>query len=85
MKVADALREAREAAGLTQRQIAEMLGITPQFVSDIENDRRALGEKYLPDLPPTIRTQVALAMMREHQSAIDRLSETPQLSAGGEI
>jgi transcriptional regulator with XRE-family HTH domain len=75
MKTADALRGARKSAGLTQRQIAEMLGITPQFVNDIEHGKRALGEKYLPLLPPVMRTIVATAMMDEHRAAITRIGD----------
>mgnify|MGYP001599507943 CR=1 FL=1 len=73
MKVADALRNARVSAGLTQRQIAEMLGVTPQFICDIELERRVLGEKYLPLLPPGIRVLVTWAMVNEHRSTIARL------------
>jgi len=75
MTVADALRNSRVSAGLTQRQVAEMLGVTPQFMSDIEQGRRALGEKYLAKLPPGMRKRVASAMMDEHQNAISRIGE----------
>lgn len=81
MKVSVALRDARTAAGLTQRQVADMLGVTPQFISDIEQDRRALGEKYLPSLPPNVRIKVALAMMSEHQEAIARINSIPDPEA----
>jgi len=73
MKVADALRKSRVSAGLTQRQVAEMLGVTPQFMSDIEQGRRALGEKYLHKLPDAIRASVISAMVNEHKSAIARI------------
>ncbi len=75
MKVADALRRSRISAGLTQRQVAEMLGITPQFMSDIEQGRRALGEKYISKLPPVMRAFVATAMMDEHKTAISRICD----------
>jgi transcriptional regulator with XRE-family HTH domain len=75
MKVADALRNSRISAGLTQRQVAEMLGVTPQFMSDIEQGRRALGEKYLSMLPDDMRRIVARAMVSEHETAISRISD----------
>jgi transcriptional regulator with XRE-family HTH domain len=75
MTVADALRNSRVSAGLTQRQVAEMLGVTPQFMSDIEQGRRALGEKYLSKLPDGMRRIVATAMVSEHETAISRISD----------
>lgn len=75
MRVAIALRNSRISAGLTQKQVAEALGVTPQFISDLEKDRRALGEKYLPMLPPVMRAFVSEAMMNEHRSAISRIGD----------
>ena len=73
MKVGEALRSARIVAGLTQRQIAECLGVTTAFISDIENGRRVLGEKYVPLLPDHVRPSVVAAIVAEHQTAIARL------------
>ncbi len=52
-----------------------MLNVTPQFISDIEQDRRVLGTKYLPRLPPDMRAVVAQAMVSEHLIAIERICE----------
>lgn len=73
MKVTEALRNSRIAAGLTQKRVAEMLCVTPQFISDIEQGRRALGEKYLAMLPHEMRSTVCAAMVDEHQLAIYRI------------
>ena len=39
--------KARDGAGLTQKQLAERLGIRKQSISDIENGRRAISVKLL--------------------------------------
>jgi transcriptional regulator with XRE-family HTH domain len=38
MSVGKQIRKAREAAGLTQRQLAEILGVTSSAVANYEND-----------------------------------------------
>ncbi|MDD5092243.1 MAG: helix-turn-helix transcriptional regulator [Candidatus Wallbacteria bacterium] len=40
MKIAQRLREARIRKGLTQEQLAEMAGITPEYVSMLERGKR---------------------------------------------
>jgi transcriptional regulator with XRE-family HTH domain len=41
-KLTAALREAREAAGLTQAQVAEKLGLYASFVSKVESGERRI-------------------------------------------
>lgn len=36
----EAIRSLREAQGLTLRSLAEKVGVTPPFLSDLEHDRR---------------------------------------------
>jgi transcriptional regulator with XRE-family HTH domain len=43
----DVLRDARVAADLSLRQLATKLGITPSYISDIENNRRVPSEDVL--------------------------------------
>ncbi len=45
--IAGALRRARKAAGMTQRQIAERLDLSPQYISDIEAGRRPCPPRVL--------------------------------------
>ena len=78
MTIGETLRQARKAVGLTQKQIADMLGVSRQFANDLERDRRAFAEKYLPDLPPAVRGPVAEALMNQHHEAISRLSGAAQ-------
>jgi len=77
MNVTDTLRSSRIAAGLSQRRLGEILGVTQAYVCDIEHGRRSLGEKYLEMLPEPIRYAVAGAMIREHLDAISRIGHRP--------
>ena len=38
--LAESLRPLREECGVSLRALAKLLGITPSYLSDIENDRR---------------------------------------------
>lgn len=74
MDIGSTLRASRIAAGFTQREIAELLGVSHTYISDIEAGRRTLGEKHLAALPDTVRKPIAEVMMAEHRQAIERLS-----------
>ena len=63
--VTDALKAARQQAGLSQRQLAEVLGLSPAFINDIEHGRRQLGEQHYAKLPEPIRTAVFNAAIIE--------------------
>jgi transcriptional regulator with XRE-family HTH domain len=43
----DVLRKARVARNLSLREFAKRVGITPSYLSDIENDRRVPAEEVL--------------------------------------
>ena len=60
-KLADNLRAEREKLGITQTQLAEMLGVTPQAVSKWENARSY----------PDIETLVRLAEL--FSTTVDRM------------
>ena len=60
-KLADNLRAEREKFGITQTQLAEMLGVTPQAVSKWENARSY----------PDIETLVRLAEL--FSTTVDRM------------
>lgn len=51
MTFGEAIVEARRVLGLTQKDLAERVGISPQYLNDIERDRRV----------PPHDTRVALA------------------------
>jgi len=43
MKLGEAIKRARSAKGLTQRALAEKVGVTPAYLCQIENGRRDPG------------------------------------------
>lgn len=36
IEIGDRIRQAREAAGLTQDKLSELIGVSPQYISDLE-------------------------------------------------
>lgn len=52
------LKEKRSAAGLTLRELAEKIGVTAPFLSDIELGRRYPSDGTLADLAKTLRVPI---------------------------
>jgi len=75
MEIGSIMADARKAAGLTQKAVAEQLGISAQYLCDLELNRRPFPIARVKDLPPTIRSKVAAAMLSA------RLGEANQLKA----
>ena len=75
MSVSEALVAARQSAGLSQKEVAEALGISQSFLSDIEKGRRIFGERHVAALPASMRRIVADAMVAEHKESIARIQE----------
>ncbi len=73
---------ARRRAGLTQRQLAYILGITEHHMGHIEQGYRGFPYGRLDRLPWSIREPVIEALIVSHQEAIKHLRE--QLAATGE-
>lgn len=68
--VATALRDARIRARLRQQEVAWALGISPSYLSDMENGRRQLGLRHLARLPPAMRSAVAAAWCADRENEI---------------
>lgn len=51
-KFSEIVRSTREAKGLTQAQLAEKIGVTSAYISELENDRK---------MPPPYATTAVLA------------------------
>ena len=64
-RIREALVEARKAAGLTQRQLAEQLGVRQPTLADIERGKRPLPYERLVKLPKEIRRRVIDTMIAE--------------------
>jgi DNA-binding XRE family transcriptional regulator len=68
-----ALREAREAAGYLQKDLALVLGISTSYLSDIELGYKRLSQEIASKLPPPIRGPVINAMVAEASATISTL------------
>ena len=68
------LRERREAKGFTQKQIAEYLKLSPNYISDIECCRRDIADHYRVMLWATylgISSADLLAFYREERGVVE--------------
>ena len=72
-RVTDALDKARREAGLSRKQLAQMIGISAQFMTDIGLGRRNLPSKYFGNLPAEIRGPVIDAAQAELMEEADKL------------
>jgi len=73
MNSAILMKQARKAAGMTVRQMADALEITVQFIYDIENGRRNIPEQMIERMPPVAREIVASAFAKMHQERAAKL------------
>ena len=62
----DAIREERKQAGLTRRQLADLVGVTERYVGQLEN-----GTRYRMRRPPYFALRTAL------KASDERLRRTP--------
>ena len=54
------LREARQRAGLTQRELAQKAGISPNHLSEIEIGNRSASEKILTQMAEALGKSITL-------------------------
>jgi transcriptional regulator with XRE-family HTH domain len=71
--VGSVLRAQRQKVRLTQRELAGMLDLTPQFLNQIELGRRPLPQRLYEKLPVEIRAAVVKAAIDELRGQADRL------------
>jgi transcriptional regulator with XRE-family HTH domain len=76
MRIGKTVAAAREAAGLSMAALARLLGVTRQFVWDIETDRKPFPETQLEKLPADMRDTIKSAMIDEHMRQVDRLMDS---------
>lgn len=79
--IGQAIRHARVKLRIQQRQLAAELGITPQYLADIEIGRREMPRARIADLPPAIRRAALMhrrtqlhAELAEVELALDALA-----------
>ncbi len=55
--IGHALRGLRSREGLTQKQLAEMIGVKPIHISEMENGKRPIGKEMAKRLARALRTE----------------------------
>jgi len=55
--IGHALRGLRSREGLTQKQLAEMIGAKPSHISEMENGKRRIGKNMAKRLAKALRTE----------------------------
>ena len=55
--IGHALRGLRSREGLTQKQLAEMIGVKPSHISEMENGKRTIGKEMAKRLAKALRTE----------------------------
>lgn len=73
MTVIETIKVWLAVQGKTQKELAEHLKITPQYLHDILSERRSLSDSRIKDLPVKVRKAVALARISEYNKRIDEL------------
>jgi transcriptional regulator with XRE-family HTH domain len=73
MSVGETLLVARRRAGLSQKDLADAIGVSGTFVSYIEYGRAPFPPERLDRLPEGVREAVAEAMIAEAEAKIERL------------
>jgi ribosome-binding protein aMBF1 (putative translation factor) len=64
-KIGGVLREARLAAGVSQGDLAEMLGLSIWCLNRVEHDKRGFDTEWVTRMPATLRAAVRDALARE--------------------
>ncbi len=85
-QIGDALRKARLAANVRQRDLAAFLAISQAFLSDIEKGRRSLPVERYALLPEPIRSAVidaAKGKLRDRISRLDQIGREPTDAGAG--
>ena len=70
MNSIDVMRHARLRAKLSVKEMATALGVTAQFVYDIEHGRRGIPEQMVERFPGESREIVAEAFVQMHEERV---------------
>jgi transcriptional regulator with XRE-family HTH domain len=73
MEIGTILADARKEAGLQQKALAETLGISQSYLCDLEANRRVFPMERVEQLPLTIRSKVAAALLESQLLKIESL------------
>lgn len=69
------IADARAAAGLNQKELAEALGIDKSLVNKWERASQLPSTKYLPDLARVLRLDPVDLVVRQSNATLDELKE----------
>lgn len=70
--VGERIREVREEQGLTQDQLAQGAGVSNGFLSDVENNKRNIGSKYLLQVADVLGASVEYLLRGEARLPVAR-------------
>ena len=73
MSLGRRIRKRRQALKITQKQLAEALGITPQHISAVEQDKRAFSFSSLAKLAEELGVTVDYLMTGKEGSILDAI------------
>ena len=79
----EVIREARVARGLSLRELARRIEITPSYLSDIENDRRVPAEEILRALSTELELDFDDLMARSGRLGSDAVRYMSRMPAAG--
>src|SRR5713226_7490880 len=79
----EVIREARVARGLSLRELARRIDITPSYLSDIENDRRVPAEEILRALSEELELDFDDLMARSGRLGSDAVRYMSRMPAAG--
>lgn len=75
------IKRFRKRKNLTQKHLANLLGVTEQFISNIENERATVPSFYLPILSRTlgvhVKDLIELLVQDYRQKLIDSINCKP--------
>ena len=74
MDIGTIVAVARRRAEIPQKDVARMLGISQQYLTDMEQGRRAFQEKFVALLPDVMQDEVRAAFVARYEAAIARLN-----------
>lgn len=67
------ITETREAAGLSKADLARILGVTRQFIGDVESGKRPFPKGLVAKLPEPLAKPLRAALIDQMMSEVDRL------------
>jgi transcriptional regulator with XRE-family HTH domain len=84
MQIGRKVRDLRLRRGLTVQKLADAIGLSKGFISQVENDRTSPSLSTLRDLAAALRTSMAYLVVEDDPTLhVVRAAERPQLPADG--